>query len=116
MILTWVCGISLIVIRGMEYFQANHWLHAKLVLVFLLSGYTEYAGKMIGKLQSGQKIMSSHKMRLFNEVPTLFLVTIILLAVYKNLLNFGYTIVGIILFAIVLVLLTRIYRRIRLKK
>jgi len=116
MILTWVCGISLIVIRGMEYFQANYWLHAKLVLVFLLSGYTEYAGKMISKLQSGHKIMSSHKMRLFNEVPTLFLVTIILLAVYKNLLNFGYTIAGIILFAIVLVLLTRLYRRIRLNK
>lgn len=116
MIGTWICGVAMIVIRGMDYFQVNYWLHAKLLLVFLLSGYTEYAGKMIKKLAKGQKLMSSYRMRLFNEVPTLFLVTIILLAVYKNLLNFGYTIVGIILFAIALILMTRVYRRIRIKK
>ena len=116
MILTWVCGIALIYYRGMDWFKVNYWLHAKLLLVFLLSGYTEHAGKMISRLASGETVMSAHRMRLYNEVPTLFLVTIVLLAVYKNLLNFGYTFVGIVLFAIILVILTRVYRNIRLNK
>ena len=116
MTLTWICGIAMIFLNGMEWFKLNHWLHAKILLVFLLSGYTEHAGKMIKRLAKGEIVFDSHKMRLFNEVPTLFLVTIILLAVYKNLLNFGYTVVGIALFAIVLVVLTKIYRHFRLKK
>jgi len=115
MIMTWVFGVSLIYLRGMEWFSENYWLHAKLLLVFLLSGYTDHAGRWIDKLEQGIRVLNPQQMRLYNEVPTLFLVTIILLAVYKNLINFGYTLIGIFLFAIVLVLLTKMYRRIRLK-
>lgn len=116
MTLTWIFGIALIFARGMDWFKINYWLHAKLVLVFLLSGYTEHAGKMISRLAKGEQVMSSDKMRLFNEIPTLFLVAIILLATYKNLLNFGYTFVGIVLFAIILALLTKAYKKHRLNK
>lgn len=116
MLLTWVFGIALVYNLGWEWFKANTWLHVKILLVFLLSGYTDYCGKMIKKLAKGEQVMSAYQFRLYNEVPTLFLVTIVLLAVYKNLLNFGYTFVGIVLFAFVLILLTKIYRKIRLRK
>ena len=42
MILTWVCGLVLVHMRGMEWLAENPWLHSKMLLVFLLSLYTEY--------------------------------------------------------------------------
>ncbi len=116
MLLTWIFGIALICTQGIDWFKAHPWLHVKLLLVFLLSGYSDYCGKMISQLERGEKIMTSYQLRLYNEVPTLFLLTIVLLAVYKNLLNFGYTFVGIVLFALLLVLMTRIYKKLRLRK
>jgi len=95
MLLTWIFGIALIYCLG--------------------TGYTDYCGKMIKRLAKGEQVMTAYQFRLYNEVPTLFLVAIVLLAVYKNLVNFGYTFIGIVLLAILLVLVTRLYRKIRLR-
>jgi len=116
MLLTWICGIAMLYGLGMDWVKAQPWMHVKLLLVFLLSGYTDYCGKMINQLAEGKHVMTAYQFRLYNEVPTLFLVAIVLLAVYKNLVNFGYTFIGIVLLAIVLVIVTRIYRKIRLRK
>jgi len=116
MLLTWVFGISMIIHNGLEWFGINYWLHFKLLLVLMLSFYTEYNSRIIRKLKEEVVVMSSEKFRLYNEIPTVFLLTIILLAVFKNLLDFGYTFIGVILFIILLMILARIYKKYRQKK
>lgn len=79
MVLTWIFGITLIVMRP-ELMQQG-WLHGKLLLVFLLSGYTGFIGATRKKFANDQIKYSSKACRWLNEVPTIFLVVIIILAV-----------------------------------
>ncbi len=116
MLLTWVFGILLIQSRGLEWLKISPWLHVKLLLVFLLSGYSDYLGRIAKQLRVEKKVMTSYQFRLFNEVPTLFLLAIILLAVYKNLANFGWTFLILVGFAVLLFIGTRWYRKIRMAK
>jgi len=112
---TWIFGLLLIHNRGWEWFTDSPWLHLKLVLVFLLSGYTEKNAALIRKLKGGERIMSPFQLRLYNEVPTLFLLAVVMLAVYKNLLNFGYTFGGILLVAVAIFLGSKWYKGLRSK-
>jgi len=113
MIFTWIFGSYMIHLNGLEWFKESSWLHIKLVLVFFLSIYTDHNNRIIKQLHAGKVIMSSFQFRLYNEVPFLFLASIILLAIYKNLLQFGYAFAGIIVFAIVLFIFAKIYKKIR---
>ena len=114
MIMTWLFGILLIQQLGLEWLKGSPWLHVKLLLVIVLTGYSEYLGRIARQLRQGKMVMSSYQFRLFNEIPTLFLLAIILLAVYKNLANFGLTFLAILGAAILLFIGTRWYRKIRL--
>lgn len=115
MLLTWVFGLALVYSRGMEWVKDSSWLHLKLLFVFLLSGYSEHLGRIIKRLSKGEKVMTSYQFRLYNEVPTLFLLAIVLLAVFKNMTNFAYTFIATLLLGIILMIFTKIYKRIRLK-
>lgn len=113
--LVWIFGLAMIFYNGWEWFKEHNWLHVKIALVFGLSVYHDYNKKIIKKLHRGEKIMTPFRFRLYNEVPTLFLLAIVLLAVYKNMLNFGYTFVGLLAFGIVLFLIAKAYKKKRLK-
>ena len=65
---------------------------------------------MMKKLAKGQRVMTSFKTRLFNEIPTIFLLIIVLLAVYRNTLNSIYALIGITVFTITLVVLAKWYK------
>jgi putative membrane protein len=110
MMLTWIFGLLLIYHNGWEWYKANIWLHFKIGFVILLTIYHLYNKKIILLLQAEKPVMSSFRFRLYNEVPTLFLLTIVLLAVYKNLLNFGYTFVTIAGLGLLLYLITKWYK------
>ena len=56
---------------------------------------------------------TSQQLRLWNEVATLFLVAIVMLAVVKSILNLFWASVGFVGFILVLLLVIRIYRNIR---
>lgn len=114
--ITWIFGIAMIYLYGWEWFKINSWLHIKLVLVFFLSGYTHSNKKMISKLKSGIAPMNSFQYRLYNEVPTLFLLSIALLAVFKNGLNLAYAILGIVSFGLILYLFAKAYKSSRKEK
>jgi len=116
MSLTWIFGLLLIYNRGLDWLKVSSWLHLKLFLVFFLSGYTEHNQALIKKLANGERVMSAYRLRLYNEVPTLFLLAIVLLAVFKNLLNFGYTFIAILLVGVVLMLMTKWYKNLRKNK
>ena len=113
MLMTWLFGGLMIYEMGVEWLTLQSWLHVKVLMVFVLSAYSDYLGKIAKKLAAGEPVMSSHKFRLLNEVPTLFLVAIVILAVYKNLTNFSLVFLGILLFGVLLFLGVRMYKRAR---
>ena len=59
------------------------WLHAKLALVVLLLGYHHACGVLLRKFREGRSTRSHGWFRVFNEVPALALIAIVILAVVK---------------------------------
>jgi protoporphyrinogen IX oxidase len=82
MILTWLFGIILIYNIGIQTFSFM-WLQIKIILVILLSGYHEYLGKCMRSLKSGTNTKSSKFFRIINEVPTILLIFIVFIVIFK---------------------------------
>ena len=80
MVFVWVLGILLAITT--HAWDAG-WLHAKLVLVLLLSGYHGYLSSYAGKLALGKRPLSGRSLRLLNEVPGVTLALIVVLVVVK---------------------------------
>lgn len=59
------------------------WLHAKLALVAGLVGYHVYLVRLKNQLALGQCVRSSRWLRVFNEIPSLLLIAIVILVVVK---------------------------------
>ncbi len=62
----------------------ERWLHIKISLVGLLIGYHFYCKLLMKKLAVDDCKWSGQQLRALNELPTLFLVAIVLLAIFKN--------------------------------
>ena len=84
MILTWLFGIILIYNIGFEVFSYL-WLQIKLTLVILMSIYHEYLGKCLKSLKSGTNTKSPKFFRIINEIPTVLLILIVFIAIFKPL-------------------------------
>ena len=84
MLLSWFLGIILILIIGIETFSFL-WLQIKLILVFLLSAYNEYLGKCIKLLKIGENKKSAKFYRIINEIPTILLILIVFIVIFKPL-------------------------------
>ena len=82
MILTWIFGIILIYLGGIEIFS-QLWLQLKLVLVILLSIYHEYLGKCLYSLKNGTNTRSSKYFRVINEIPTIILILVVFIVIFK---------------------------------
>lgn len=115
-VLTWTCGVIMLFIHGVEWLSVNWWMHAKLVLLVLLTWYHHSCKGIIRKLERGERPFTSFQFRLLNEVPTLLLVPIVLLAVYRNAFNVVYTLLGLIAFGGLLFAGAKMYKRSREKK
>jgi putative membrane protein len=59
------------------------WLRAKLALVLLLVGYHGWLGKLVQDFAAGRNRHSERWYRWFNELPSLLLIAIVLLAVLR---------------------------------
>lgn len=66
-----------------SYFLKAGWLHAKLTLVVLLIAATIYAGRAMRALAAGRTTRGSRHFRIMNEVPTLLMILIVILAVFR---------------------------------
>ena len=62
---------------------SQHWLHAKLTLVFFLIGSTHMGKMYIRKLNDGTCKVSSKTFRFLNEVPTILMIGIVLLVILR---------------------------------
>jgi putative membrane protein len=59
------------------------WIHAKLALVAGLIVYHVWCGRLVSAFRDDRNAKSSKWYRFFNEVPTLFLFAIVILAIVK---------------------------------
>jgi putative membrane protein len=84
MILTWFFGLILIHINGIEIFS-QLWMQIKIVLVIILSVYNDYLGKCRIALSNSTNTKSSKFYRIINEVPTIILIVVVFVVVFKPL-------------------------------
>ena len=82
MILSWLFGIILIYINGIEIFS-QIWMHIKLGLVVLLTIYHEYLGICLKSLKLKTNTKSAKFFRIINELPTILLIFIIFIVIFK---------------------------------
>ena len=82
MILTWLFGIILVYLNGLEIFS-QLWIQLKFILVILLSIYNEYLGRCYYSLKNNTNKRSAKYFRVINEIPTLLLILIVFTVVFK---------------------------------
>ena len=85
LILVWVFGLTMLYIDwehgGQIYLQP--WLHAKLVLVLILSGLHGYFISLGKKVDRGGDGVPVKRLRMLNEVPFLLMIVIVILVAVK---------------------------------
>ena len=84
MFLSWLFGLILISIIGFDVLLTT-WMQLKLIFVVLLSFYHFYLGRFLSKLKSGQNTKTSRFFRIINEVPTILLILIVFVVIFKPL-------------------------------
>ena len=82
MVLTWLFGLFLIHLNGIESFS-NLWLQIKFVLVIILTGYHEYLGKCLRSLKDRTNNKTAKFFRIINEIPTILLILTVFIVVFK---------------------------------
>jgi putative membrane protein len=80
MVVTWALGLWLAQSGG---WQASGWLHAKLALVVGMSGMHGFLALCVRDFAADRNQRSARFYRIINEVPTLMLIGIVILAVVK---------------------------------
>ena len=84
MILSWVFGILLIHSQG-TISLSFLWMKIKLGLVIFLTGYHFYLLAVLKDFQIDNNTKSSKFFRIINEVPTILLIIIIFVVIFKPL-------------------------------
>tara|TARA_B100000795_G_scaffold220079_1_gene174497 strand:- start:178 stop:558 length:381 start_codon:yes stop_codon:yes gene_type:complete len=82
MILTWIFGLILVSSLGLEVLSAT-WIKLKLLLVILLTLYHFYLSKLVNDFKLELNTKSSKFFRIINEVPTILLILIVFIVVFK---------------------------------
>jgi protoporphyrinogen IX oxidase len=81
MLVTWASGLYLAINGG--YFLQSGWIYAKLLLVLGLSGLQGFLGKTRKDFDAGHIGHTADFYRVINEIPTVFLILIVILVVLK---------------------------------
>jgi len=84
MLLSWFFGLILISILGFDILSMM-WVQVKLIFVILLTLYHFYLGYFLSKFRSGQNTKTSRFFRIINEVPTVLLILIVFIVIFKPL-------------------------------
>ena len=84
MILSWIFGLMLIFTLGFSVFN-ELWIQLKLIFVILLTIYHFYLGKCVSNFVINQNSSSSKFYRIINEIPTILLIIIVFIVVFKPL-------------------------------
>lgn len=82
-VLTLIFGIWLLFSMGWNSYSSSNWLPVKLGFILLTLMYHGYCGKLLLDFKHDRNRHSHIWYRWFNEVPVIFLVAIIILAVVR---------------------------------
>lgn len=104
MMITWAAGLVMIGLNP-GYLQTGTpgWLYLKLFFVVLLVVYQVYTkAKLMLPMAKGERPWTDWQLRLWNEVPTFFLVSVPFMAVFGKMgqLNYLYLGIGVAIFCI----------------
>lgn len=87
------------------------WLHVKIFFVLLLVGFHFYCGRLMHQLEQGTCARNSMQMRRINEIPTVLLGLVVLLAIFKGNLPTSITAWGTGLAVITFAVIIQLYAR-----
>lgn len=111
MIFTIICGVSMLFLNP-SYLQFD-WMKIKLSFLVGLVLYHFRCRKILRELNEDQNHLTSFQFRLLNELPTLFLIAIVLLAVLRTNLNPLYILFALIFLGLLFFYIVKIYKRSR---
>lgn len=92
------------------------WLHVKLFFVLLLIGFHFYCGWLIRQLEAGTCPVSGLQMRRINEIPTILLGLVVLLAIFKDSLPTNIIVWGTAILLLIFAVIIQLYARKRRSK
>jgi putative membrane protein len=92
------------------------WLMIKLCFVLGLYGYHFSLHYLYRQQMRGIYRFSSQQLRIWNEIATIFLVAIVMLAVVKQAMSWVWGLIGLFSFVIILMSAVKIYKTLREKK
>ena len=81
MIASFIFGLWMLALN-VELFS-EPWFHVKFAAVFLLAGVHGKFSKMQRLLENDEKLLSSKAYRIWNEIPTVLMIIIVVMAVAK---------------------------------
>ena len=85
MLLSWLFGILLIYSLGFNIFK-ELWMQIKIVSVLILTHYHFMLGKYLQDFATDSNRKSSRFYRIINEVPTIILIVVVFVVVFKPLI------------------------------
>ncbi len=91
----------------------GRWLFIKLIFVVFLYIYHWSLHKIFKQETAGIYKYTSQQLRIWNEVATIFLISIVMLAVVKQSISLVWGVLGLLLFIIILMSAIRIYKMMR---
>tara|TARA_B100002051_G_scaffold134280_1_gene127572 strand:+ start:1545 stop:2129 length:585 start_codon:yes stop_codon:yes gene_type:complete len=111
------CAVGLLVVNP-SWLQQS-WMHAKLLFVAFLLGYHWLCYRLMGQLQRSECGWSGRQLRALNELPTLLLVIVVLLVVFKQQFPTGaatWLTVGLVVFMAASIQFYARWRRLRAER
>jgi putative membrane protein len=112
MLVTFVGGLAMVV----QLDSISTWLWVKFGLLAGLVGYTLGCGRIRRRQAAKTSTWSPGKLRMFNELATMFMVAIVFVAVFKTTLSIAWGVGGLLGLGIALMLGIRGYRAILARK
>ncbi|WP_420378565.1 CopD family protein [Gilvibacter sp.] len=120
-IITWpsmflAIGFAIWLLAIRPFYITDAWMQVKLGFVVALIAYHIKCHLIYKDLQADRVKYSSNFMRLFNEGATLILFAVVFLVILKNAVNWIYGTLGLIVFALFLMMGFKLYKRYRAEK
>ncbi|OEK02250.1 protoporphyrinogen IX oxidase [Roseivirga sp. 4D4] len=119
-IIAWPSAIITLILGSTMIYQYPAMLelpfmHVKLTFVVVLYIYHFLCHKLFVQLQNDVKRFSSTQLRIWNEISTLILISVVFIIVLKNEINWIKGTLGFFLVTVSLMIGIRIYKRLRTK-
>ncbi len=114
-VLMFLTGFVLLIFNWENIFKTATWMHIKLVFLIILVIYQFFCWKIIKQLKKSNFNYTSLQLRLWNEVATIILFAVVFAVVlkYQFVDNWYWALAGLLFFAILIMLIVRLVKKIR---